>query len=176
MYRMKLVATLFLAMFLSVCSPIHRDTGVEMRSIAVFDPVKYAGLWYEIARFETPFQAGCFNTQAEYRVVGEGQLSVRNSCFRNGSLSVIGGRAELSGPGRLRVKLDGVPFSAPYWVLWVDDAYQTAVVGVPSGRAGWILNRTPNIPADRLKAAEDVLAFNGYDISALRMTVQEGAQ
>jgi apolipoprotein D and lipocalin family protein len=43
---------------------------------------------------------------------------------------------------------------------------------VPSGRAGWILNRTPTLRADRLQAAKDILAFNGYDLSQLKMTLQ----
>ena len=48
---------------------------------------------------------------------------------------VIGGEARIVGPGRLKVRLDGVPVQADYWVLWVDEGYRTAAVGVPSGRA-----------------------------------------
>ncbi|NNL17124.1 MAG: hypothetical protein HKP37_00115, partial [Boseongicola sp.] len=54
-----------------------------------------------------------------------------------------------------------------------DTHYRTAVVGTPAGRSGWILNREPTIPADRLKAARDILAFNGYDLSQLQTTMQE---
>jgi apolipoprotein D and lipocalin family protein len=43
---------------------------------------------------------------------------------------------------------------------------------VPSGTAGWILNRDPQIPEDRLEAARRILEFNGYDISQLEMTPQ----
>ena len=141
--------------------------------MAVFDPARYAGLWYEVASFPTPFQAGCANTRAEYGVVAQGVLSVRNTCSRNDTLSVIEGEARVDGPGRLKVRLQGVPVAADYWILWVDEGYRTAVVGVPSGRAGWILNRTPDIPADRLAAAREVLRFNGYDLTALKLTVQE---
>lgn len=140
--------------------------------MAVFDPVRFAGLWYEVASFPTPFQSGCTATQADYGVVSETRLSVRNSCIRDGALSVIEGSADVAGPGRLLVRLDGVPFAADYWVLWVDNQYRTAVVGTPSGRAGWILNREPAIASDRLAAAEDVLRFNGYDVSALQRTAQ----
>jgi apolipoprotein D and lipocalin family protein len=91
----------------------------------------------------------------------------------DGPLRRIDGEARVVGPGRLEVSFDSVPFvNAPYWVLWVDDGYRTAVVGTPSGRAGWILNRDPQIPADRLEAARQVLAFNGYDLRRLEMTPQ----
>lgn len=168
-------ALVLLLLALAACAPSYRDASVNMTSMAVFDPARYAGLWYEIARFPTPFQAGCTHTTAEYGLTGSG-LSVRNSCRKDGRRVVIEGSATVSGPGRLKVRLDGAPVAADYWVLWVDEGYRTAVVGVPSGRAGWILNRTPDIPADRLKAAREVLAFNGYDLSQLRTTPQGDAE
>ena len=62
------------------------------------------------------------------------------------------------------MKFASVPFvAADYWVLWVDADYETAVVGVPSGRAGWILARVPTIDPARRAEAEAVLARNGYD-------------
>ena len=152
------------------CGQSYRDGQVPMSSIAVFDAKKYAGLWYEVASFPTPFQAGCANTTAEYALRADGTLSVLNTCLKAEGESVIAGSATVVGPGRLAIKLDGVPVNAPYWVLWVDEGYRTAVVGVPSGRAGWILNRTPDIPADRLAAARRVLEFNGYDLDALVTT------
>ncbi len=173
---MKKAALLSVFLGLAACGSSYRDSDVAMTSIASFDAEKYAGLWYEVARFPVSFQEGCTNTQAEYRLKDEGELTVRNACFRDGSLSVIEGSARVVGPGRLKVRLGAIPFPADYWVLWVDEDYQTAVVGVPSGRAGWVLNRTPDISEDRLLAARGVLDFNGYDVSALEMTPQEGVQ
>ncbi|NNE82031.1 MAG: lipocalin family protein [Silicimonas sp.] len=165
-------ALAFLCLLLAGCAGGYRDTSVGMTSMAVFDPARYAGTWYEVASFPTPFQRGCTDTRAEYAVRADGALSVRNTCLKDGAVSVIGGEAQIVGPGRLKVRLDGVPVQADYWVLWVDEGYRTAAVGVPSGRAGWILNRTETIPPDRLKAAREVLRFNGYDVSALQMTPQ----
>ncbi len=172
---MRAVTAVFLCLLLVACGSGYRDRSVAISSMAVFDPERYAGTWYEVARFPTPFQSGCTNTSAEYRVVSDTELSVRNSCLRNGTQSVIEGRAKVSGPGRLKVRLEGVPVAADYWVLWVDEGYRTAVVGTPSGRAGWILNRDPAIPSDRLAAAEEVLRFNGYDVSQLHRTRQDRA-
>lgn len=158
---------------LAACSGSYRDASVPMTSMAVFDAERYAGRWYEVASFPTPFQAGCAQTTADYTLSGPETLSVRNACIKPDGPSEIEGTARLSGPGRLKVNLDGVPVTADYWILWIDEGYRTAVVGVPSGRAGWILNRDPQIPPDRLRAAREVLAFNGYDLSRLAMTPQE---
>ena len=170
------IALALLTLTLAACTGgSYRDTGVAITSMAVFDPARYAGLWYEVASFPTPFQAGCTNTTAEYAPAGASLLTVRNACLKDGTRTVIEGTARLNGPGRLKVRLNGVPVAADYWVLWVDEGYRTAVVGVPSGRAGWILNRDPRIPPDRLQAAREVLQFNGYDLRELRMTPQGGA-
>lgn len=176
MYPVTRVILLCLCMFLTGCGGSYRDRDVPISSMAAFDPARYAGLWYEVASFPTPFQSGCTDTQADYGLRADGLLSVRNSCVRDRSLAVIEGSATVTGPGRLKVRLNGVPFAADYWVLWVDEGYRTAVVGTPSGRAGWILNREPTIAGDRLEAARQVLRFNGYDVAALRTTSQDRAQ
>jgi apolipoprotein D and lipocalin family protein len=168
-----LAPTIFAALAVAGCStalvapllPSYRDRSVTIASKADFDPARYAGRWYEIARFPVPFQSGCQGAVAEYGPPADGVLSVRNLCL-DAAGTVRGaatGKASLTGPGRLTVTLDGVPFRAPLWVLWTDEDYRTAVLGQPDGRAGWILARTPTIPEDRLRAAQEVLKFNGYD-------------
>lgn len=171
---MKRLPAYLVLLALAACAAFegYRDRDVPMTSMAVFDPARYAGTWYEIARFPVPFQTGCSETRAIYEPMGDGTLSVRNICRNDGELTSIGGSAEVVGPGRLKVRLNGVPIAADYWILWVDEGYRTAVVGVPSGRAGWILNRTPEIPPDRWRAALSVLQFNGYDTSRLLRTAQ----
>ncbi len=164
-----------LLLLLSGCAavaPSFRDTSVPMASMAVLDPARYAGQWYEIARYPVAFEAGCTRTTADYELREGGRLGVVNTCQVDGRTRQIAGEAVPSGPGRFEVRFSGLPFSGPYWVLWVDEGYRTAVVGVPSGRAGWILNRDPQIPADRLRAAREILAFNGYDLARLEMVPQ----
>jgi apolipoprotein D and lipocalin family protein len=172
-----------LAALLAGCATLpsdgYRDTDVPISSAAAFDVQRYAGLWYEIARFPVPFQADCEAVTARYTANSDGTVGVLNTC-RDGAVDgperQIRGSAEIVGPGRLSVGFQGVPFiKGPYWVLWVDEGYRTAVVGVPSGRAGWILNRAPEIPSDRLKAALEILDFNGYDTKKLRWTAQPPA-
>lgn len=149
---------------------VYRDTDAPIASKALFEPARYLGTWYEIARFPVPFEAGCVGVTAEYGAIDDQTISVKNTCRNpDGSIkSVISGTAEIVGPGRLEVTFPSVPFGASdYWVLWTDADYRTAVVGAPNGRSGWILDRAPQIPADRLAAAREVLDFNGYDLTRL---------
>ena len=162
-----------LAVLLAGCSPVYRDTATRMVPVATLDLERYAGRWYEIAHFPVPFQEGCTATTATYALRADGGVSVVNSCRRGspeGPRARIEGVARVVGPGQLRVRLGRVPFAAPYWVLWVAPDYRTAVVGVPSGRAGWILHRSPDIPPARLAEATAVLVANGYDPARLVTT------
>lgn len=177
--RVRLVAALAVAGLLAGCGgesgglfTSYRDTTVPIASKALFEPERYLGLWHEVARYPVPFEAGCVGVTAEYALRSDGLISVKNTCrTADGSIkSTIEGTAEIVGPGRLVVRFPSVPFiAADYWVLWVDESYRTAVVGSPDGRSGWILNRDPEIPADRLEAAKEILDFNGYDLSRLEI-------
>ena len=52
------------------------------------------------------------------------------------------------------------------WVIWIDDDFRTAAIGSPDSDMAFILDRKSEGGADRINAASDVLAFNGYNMSA----------
>ncbi len=167
---MRLPVLLSALLALAGCAS-YRDTAVPIAAQADFQPARYLGRWYEIARFPVVFEDGCTATTADYGRIDDATVSVLNTCHQgapDGPVRSISGTATVVAPGKLKVKFPRVPFvAADYWVLWVDEAYQTAVVGVPSGTSGWILARTPEIDADRRAEAEAVLARNGYDPAKL---------
>ncbi len=169
---MRRLALLAAGLALAACvGPSYRDTGAPIAAQRDFQPERYLGRWYEIARYPVSFEEGCTATTADYGPIDAETLSVLNTCRQgapDGPAEQIAGTARIVAPGELKVRFDGVPFvAADYWVLWVDAEYQTAVVGVPSGRAGWILARTPAIDPARRAEAEAVLARNGYDPARL---------
>jgi apolipoprotein D and lipocalin family protein len=162
-----------LALVLAGCAAVapYRDTTVPMTSIAAFDVGRYAGRWDEVARAGEALVPGCGPVSLTLTADGQGGFALSGDCHMGGPMGpdrLVQGQARAAGPGRFDLAVDG-GYSGPYWVLWVDEGYRTAVIGMPSGRAGWILNRAPEIPPDRLRAARDVMAWNGYDLSQLRM-------
>jgi apolipoprotein D and lipocalin family protein len=173
--RARIALALALVVGVSGCAlaPGYRDTRVTIASSTAFDPARFQGDWIEVARYPTTFQAHCAGAVARYALAGPGRLSVENLCLdaQGREIDRIAGRAQVVGPGRLSVRLDGVPVAAPYWVLWVDEGYRVAVVGQPDGRAGWILAREARPAPDLIAAAREVLAFNGYDLNRLRGSV-----
>jgi apolipoprotein D and lipocalin family protein len=172
---LRLVLPAFLALAsCGLVAPRYRDAHAPIATVADFEPSRYLGRWYEVARYPNPFQAGCAGAIAEYGATATpGRISVRNICLDGDArpTAEISGTATDAGQGRLSVRLQGVPVAAPYWVLWVDAAYRTAVVGAPNGRGGWILSRDPAIDERRLAAARAALARNGYDLGRLQRSV-----
>jgi apolipoprotein D and lipocalin family protein len=145
-------------------------------SVASVDIARYAGLWYEIARYPSWFQRNCQGVTALYTPRPDGRITVLNTCrtgARDGRPRAVRGVARVipgSNGARLAVNFAPVPLPAGrgnYWILSLDDAYTQAVVGDPSGRYLWFLSRTPRVSAEVRAQMNAVAVRNGYDLSKL---------
>lgn len=139
---------------------------------------RYAGLWYEIARYENGFERGCEGVTAEYTLRDDGLVGVRNACRQgspDGELKVANGRARIvdgSDGAKLKVSFFGPFFLGDYWVLDRAEDYSWSIVGEPSGRYLWLLSRSPTpAPAVRETMMSRTRAL-GYDLSLLRPVEQ----
>ncbi|HBS49412.1 MAG TPA: lipocalin [Rhodobacteraceae bacterium] len=159
----------------------YRDRSVDMAVEGALDLERYAGTWYEIARFPNEFEENCAGVTAEYALMPEGGVGVTNTCRKgtlDGPVEQAEGEARVAAPGRLEVRfapewLSFLPMVwGDYWVLAVSENYTVAVVGSPDGETGWVLAREPQIPEAEYEAALGVLRQNGYDISAIERVPQ----
>ena len=142
----------------------YRQDG-PITSIVFFDAARMAGTWSEVAAFRPPQAPSCQNARATFTPRPDGAMDlIQSTCARLSPVQMKG-IAVLTGPGRLTVTLEGQ--TETWWMLWVDESYRTAVIGMPSGKFGFILNRDPVIPRDRLNAARQILEWNGYDLARL---------
>jgi apolipoprotein D and lipocalin family protein len=177
---LRLICAAALCLGLAACGERYRDEAVAMETVAAVDLARYAGRWYEVARFPVWFQEGCVAVTADYDLRPDGTVGVLNSC-RQGALdgpvetAAATARSVDASNARLKVRFSRwIPIEGDYWVIFLDPDYSTAVVAVPSGSAGWILSRTPQIAPDKLEAARAALAAAGYDPSRLVPTPQPG--
>lgn len=149
--------------------------------VASVDLSRYAGTWYEIARYPNSFQKDCEGVTADYALRPDGRIGVTNTCrstSRPGSpRSARAVASVIEGSGGARIAVNFAPIPLPrgegnYWVLYLDGDYRTALVGSPSGEFLWMLARTPFI-TDAQRAALDAAATaNGYRLDLLKDTVQ----
>jgi len=151
-------------------------------TVAQLDLGRYAGTWYEIARFPNPFQDGsrrCVAVTATYAPRPDGTVGVANRCTDladGGRESIAEGSARPVAPGSAKLRASFAwPFFGDYWVIGLDPAYRWAVVGTPERDNLWILSRTPVMPAGAYSEALAIARREGFDTRRLVPTPQPGA-
>lgn len=124
--------------------------GQQMTVVRGLDVARYMGRWYEIASFPSFFQPrDGRDTRATYRLLEDGAtVHVLNETWSKGKRDYIEGTAYKADPAsdeaKLKVKfylppfLPIIPVVGDYWVLYVDDDYQYALVGEPRRKNLWV--------------------------------------
>ncbi len=153
----------------------------ELAVVPSVDLDRYLGTWYEIARYPAWFQRDCTAVTAEYSLRDDGKIKVINSCRKktlDGKLKQANGRAKIvdaASNAKLKVSFFG-PFWGDYWIIDLDPEYNWAVVGMPSRKYLWILNRSPVMGQDVFEGIVSRLPGMGYDVSKLLMTEHPGSK
>lgn len=163
------------------------SANTALQPVRSLDIERYAGTWYEIARYPNFFQRQCAaDTQAEYKQRPDGLIDVINRCkTAAGKEESVQGlaRPDRQGPpmaSKLQVRfapawLSGLPFVwAHYWVVVLDPDYRYAVVSEPKRKYLWILSRTPHMDATTYQSILTRLSVMGFDTNRLINTVQHG--
>ena len=121
----------------------------EMQVVKGLDLQRYMGRWYEIASFPSRFQPkDGVNTRATYALKDDGTVHVLNETWSGGKRSSIEGTAYKAVPNseeaKFKVKfylppfLPIIPVVGDYWVLYIDDGYQYALIGEPRRKNLWV--------------------------------------
>jgi apolipoprotein D and lipocalin family protein len=157
---------LWLVLLLSACS-----SNENLLIVNSVDLEKYTGKWYEIARLPQSFEKNCACVTAEYAILSESKVEVKNTCWDTTSnkFKVSEGAAkpikDLNNAG-LSVQFFW-PFSGGYYVMALDSNYKYALIGNPNRKYLWILSRTPSLEKSRLDSLKSIAEKNGYDLSSL---------
>ena len=151
-------------------------TEAPLTTVPFVDLNKYAGHWFEIARYPNRFERKCDrDVTADYALVGKDKISVANTCVTaKGEPSKTTGTAKIADTAtnaKLKVTFFW-PFSGNYWVTDLAGDYRYAVVGEPSRKYLWILGRTAAMDDATYKEILARVAAKGYDASRLVRTKQ----
>ena len=137
------------------------------------DLSRYLGRWYELARFDTPFENGLEEVFTDYKALSNGKVCVSNNGLdthnHRHSAKAIG---TPSGPGQMQVSF--IPWlrflSTPYNILYVDDFYTNALVSNESGSCLWFLSRKANIEVEAFEMMIREAQSRGFNLSDLHYT------
>ncbi|MFN7056673.1 lipocalin family protein [Hyphomonas sp.] len=164
-------AAAFALPLLTACisQPDYRNNPEPPPTVASVDIDRYAGRWFEIARYPNWFQRNCGPSEAIYARREDGRISVLNSCeTEDGGTDDIEGSARIldgSGNAKLKVRFapGWIPFAeGDYWVLHLEPDYSAVLVGEPRGQYLWILAREADPDPDiinRILARAQALGY-----------------
>jgi apolipoprotein D and lipocalin family protein len=156
----------------------------ELKTVAHVDLRRYLGTWYEIARKPMRHEdANARDITATYEPDDDGAVRVFNSCIdAGGKVETAVGRATPVDAGNARLEvsflpqgLRWIPFTqGDYWILRLDDGYDTALVGEPGRRYLWLLHRTPRMDTATKNEWLEFARMRGYDIGDVIFPSQSG--
>jgi apolipoprotein D and lipocalin family protein len=146
------------------------------------DLPRYAGIWYEIARFPNRFQRDCASdVTATYTLKDDGDITVVNKCRKaDGTWKDAEGVARRTGDKKNNAALE-VRFApavlsflpnvwGDYRIIGLDPDYRWAVIGEPKREYLWILSRTSSMSAEDYDRALAIAKANQFDVSKLQKT------
>jgi len=147
------------------------------------DPKRYAGEWFEIARFPNRFQDKCAgDVVARYELRPDGGLTVINRCKeKSGRVTEARGVARPvkdTPPSVLEVRFAPAILSflpsvwGDYQVMALDDAHTHSLVGTPDRKYLWVLSRTPQVETSLYERLVSVAREQGFDVGKLVRTPQ----
>ncbi len=170
-----------LAALASGANPAAATPQAPVQVVESLDLKRYAGKWYEIARFPNRFQRACAgDTTATYSLRPDGRIDVLNEC-REASGKVRSARAVAKRAGdrepasKLKVTFFW-PFQGNYWVIALDPDYRWAVVGEPERKYLWILSRTPQMDEREYERIRSLIEKKGYRTQNLLRTKHSAAE
>jgi apolipoprotein D and lipocalin family protein len=144
---------------------------------------KYLGVWYEVARKPLYFQNKCDrDVTATYTLNENGNVVVDNRCYtKEGNLTQSIGEAFIeNAPFNTKLKVSFLPEAirwlpfgrGDYWVLKLDENYQTVLVGEPRRKYMWVLSRTPQPDQAVVNEYLEYAKSLGYDLGDVIHTKQ----
>ncbi len=166
------------ALTLVGCAPARPPLRAIDRPV---DIERFMGRWYVLAHIPIDTflasEADAYNAIEEYRLADDGSIATTFT-FRDGgfdgpleTLEPTGFVHDQTNKSEWRMQFVW-PFKAAYLIVYLDDAYERTIIGVPDRAHAWIMARSPDIPESEYQALVEELRRLGYDLTGLRRVPQ----
>ncbi len=169
--------TLFFTVLLVGCVKLPE----RVEPVTGFEPDRYLGTWYEIARLDHSFEEGLSQVTAEYSMRDDGGIRVLNRGYsaEEGEWQEAEGKAyfvEDENTGYLKVSFFG-PFYGAYGIFELDkEDYSYSWVSGPDTGYLWLLARTPQVSDEikqRFVERTSELGFNTDELIWVEQTTDD---
>lgn len=162
-------AVVLLAILIAAAGCASARGSAELpETVAQVELERYAGLWYQVARYPHFFQRKeCAVSTARYTLRDDGRIDVRNDCWAD----------KVDGESTQNVRAVARPvdesnswlkvrffrlFNADYLIIDLDSDYRWAVVTTPDMDTLWVLSRTRALDEEVYTGIVDRLVARGF--------------
>lgn len=145
------------------------------------DLKRFMGEWYVIANIPTFIETDAYNAIETYKMNEDGSIATTFT-FRKGSAE--GNRKQYNPTGFIVDKQSNAlwdmqfiwPFKAEYRVIYLDDDYQTTIIGRSKRDYVWLMSRQPGIDENSYRSLLGFIQSQGYDIDKVQKVPQVWSQ
>ncbi|MDX1556406.1 MAG: lipocalin family protein [Xanthomonadales bacterium] len=163
-----------MALFLGGCAGSRQS----LATVDYVDLERFMGDWYVIAHIPTFLEDEAYNAVESYALEDDGSIATTFT-FREGGFDGEKKRYEprgfvVEGTGNAIWGMRFVwPIKADYRIIYLDDGYDTTIIGREKRDYVWLMARTPQIDASKYQRAVNRIEAAGYDLSGLRKVPQQ---
>lgn len=144
-----------------------------MKTVADLNLTRFMGDWHVLADIETPFDRNAVAPLETYKLA-PGDVVETTYSYREGSPD--GPLRERNLKAFVSAESPAIwgmqifwPVKAEYRVVYLDDDYQTTIIGRTKRDFVWVMARTPSIDAPRFAALMQTVHSLGYDLGKIRI-------
>lgn len=170
------VGVALLLALLGGCGDVGK--GETLETVDYVDLDRFMGDWYVVAGIVTSFEDGAYNPVESYERIGPEKIQTTFTFNKGG----FDGKQKVMKPKGFvhDTQTNAVwgmqfiwPFRMDYRVIYLNDAYDTTVIGRNKRDYVWIMSRTPTIEDAEYQQIMRLLDSVGYDTSKIERMPHE---
>jgi apolipoprotein D and lipocalin family protein len=168
-----------LILALLMTSVVYAGNRTNVATTTKIDINKYVGTWYAISALPQRFTKNCVAQTAEYAVLSETRISVKNTCLRDHKKSkLIFGYAYVTNKvtnSELIVRFNtwwarlfGV--KGDYNIVKIDPNYEYVIIGGNDRKSLWIMSRRPSMDEQTYNEYVEYAKKLGFAVEKLKVS------
>jgi len=175
-----LLPALALVIILPLLGGCVETGGEPMETVPYVDLDRFMGDWYVVANIPTFVEKGAYNPVESYAMNPDGTIA---TTFTFNKDAFDGPKKEYHPTGFVLDKETNArwgmqfiwPIKADYRIIYLDDDYQTTIIGRAKRDYVWIMSRSPELSDGEYERLKAFVAGVGYDTSKLERLPQRAA-
>jgi len=176
--RTRRAAALVAALAIVLITGCDDARGEPMETVPYVDLKRFMGDWYVVANIPTFVEKGAYNPVESYKLNPDGTIATTFTFNKDG----FDGPLKTFHPKGFVLDKEtnahwGMqfiwPFKGDFRIIYLDDDYQTTVIGRAKRDYVWVMSRTPELSDADFQRMKTFIESVGYDGSKLQRCPHE---